>query len=109
MRQFSVLVLDDDALRLGGPGPKSVRWDELDEVKLRFYSTWRDRTSGWMQLIVRGGGSAIRVDSALRGFEDLSEAVFAEAAKRDLRFDSMTRQNAGALGLRLPEEVGRPY
>lgn len=106
-RQISVLIADGDGLRQSGPLSRSVHWHELDEVTLRFYSTWRDRTSGWMQLNIKGGGTAIRVDSALRDFENLAETVFAAATRRELGFDAMTRQNAGALGVDLPDQAGR--
>ncbi|ANK80362.1 MAG: hypothetical protein TEF_05825 [Rhizobiales bacterium NRL2] len=108
-RQFSVTIVDAEAVRQRGPLARSVRWDELDEVTLRFYSTWRDRTSGWMQLNIKGGGSAIRVDSALQDFDQLAEAAFSAAAGRGIGFDAMTRQNAGAMGLDLPEPAGGPF
>ncbi|WP_417517182.1 hypothetical protein [Minwuia sp.] len=109
IRQQSRLLIDEHGVRMTGPVSRAIAWDDLSEVRLRFYSTWRDRKSGWMQLGLKGNGSAIRVDQALNGFSEVAETVFSMAEARGVTFDATTRQNAGALGLDLHVESGRPH
>jgi hypothetical protein len=106
VRQLSTVAVDADGIRMTGPRRRGVRWREIKRVRLRYYSTWRDRTSGWMQLDLEGGGSAIRVDQALDGFDEVAKTVLSMAVARGVGMDAATRQNAGALGLDLPDGQG---
>ncbi len=98
-RQFSTLVVDNQGIRVIGPRPQAVEWQELSVVRLKFFSTWRDRKSGWMQLSVKGKGGVILVDQALGDFQQLADIVFMVARNQGLSFDRNTRQNAESLGL----------
>ena len=40
-------------------------------MKLAYYSTRRDRKSGWMQLELGAGGARVRLDSRIAGFDRL--------------------------------------
>lgn len=107
IRQQTRYVVDDTGIHTTGPLGRSIGWDAVESVRLRFYSTWRDRSSGWMQLAITGGSAATRVDSTLDGFGELARIVLGEARARGLAIDDMTRHNCRALGLTLPpEEVG---
>lgn len=99
-------VIDDTGIHTTGPIRRSIRWDAVQGVRLRFFSTWRDRSSGWMQLAITGGGAATKVDSTLDGFGDLVRIVLGEVRSRGLAIDDTTRHNCRALGLTLPPEVG---
>ncbi len=99
IRQFSTLVVDNQGIRVIGPRPQAVEWQELSVVRLKFFSTWRDRKSGWMQLSVKGKGGVILVDQALGDFQQLADIVFMVARNHGLSFDRNTRQNAESLGL----------
>ncbi len=69
----------------GWPG-KKIAWRDLRDVSLRYYSTKRDRSDGWMQLTLRGGGGVhplgtrIVLDSSVSDFAPLVAAVLREAA-----------------------------
>ena len=74
-------VLGPDTLCADGPAGTLVEWSRLDRLKLSYYSTKRDRTSGWMQLAVgSAGGRTVKVDSSLDGFHDIVERA-AQAAE----------------------------
>lgn len=105
-RQITRYRVDDEGIRSFGPFGRTIGWERLERVRLRFFSTWRDRTSGWMQLIVKGGGTAIRIDSTLEGFDRLIEIVFREALARGVVLDDATRQNGRAMGLSFPPQQG---
>ncbi len=106
IRHASRVVVDEVGARFTGPVHRSVTWNELGEVRIRYYSTWRDRSAGWMQLVMKGGGTTIRVDQTLDGFEALADTVCRVALANGARLDGTTRHNAGAIGLNLPAEAG---
>lgn len=111
LRQSSVLFVDEEGVRITGPWPRNVTWQNLSEVRLKFFSTWRDRKSGWMQLSLKEGHrSVVRIDQGLEGFQDLAGIVLARGMKRGLTLDENTRRNAAALGIDtgagMPDEQG---
>ena len=104
-RQGAVLIMDGDGIRQEGPlgsmFDRSVRWSEIGDMRLRYYSTRRDGKEGWMQLILRGAGKAgaIRMDSNLPGFNDIVAKVYAAAQRRGLVIDPTSAANLAHLGL----------
>lgn len=106
IRQRSRFLIDETGIRVTGPIRKQVAWKDVEEVRLRFYSTWRDRKSGWMQLGVKGKGAAIRIDQAIDGFGQIARITFAMAAKEGVTLDAATMQNAEALKLEPTPNVG---
>ncbi|WP_416896245.1 MAG: hypothetical protein ACMVY4_11915 [Minwuia sp.] len=106
LRHLSRYETDGNGLRVAGPVNRSIAWDGLSEVRLRYFSTWRDRKSGWLQLSLKGNGTVVRIDQALDGFEELVRTAIVEARSRGIGFDATTRQNAGALGLDLSDDAG---
>lgn len=102
-RQGTVLTVDGNGVRqegpLGGLLDRAVDWSDLRDIRLRYYSTRRDRSAGWMQLIVRGTAGRIRMDSNLPGFEDIVRQACAEARERRLTTDPATAANLSSLGL----------
>lgn len=106
-RQGTVLTVDGDGVRqegpLGGLLDREIRWSEMRDIRLRYFSTRRDRRGGWMQLILRGGeiGSrgAIHMDSNLPGFDDVVRQAHAAARERGLAIDPTTASNLSSLGL----------
>ena len=74
LRQNTRYVLAADTLCADGPAGALVEWGQLDRMKLAYYSTKRDRTSGWMQLSIGSAGRrTLKVDSSLDGFYDIVE------------------------------------
>jgi hypothetical protein len=106
IRQRSRFLLDEVGIRVAGPFRQQVAWKDVGEVRLRFYSTWRDRTSGWMQLGVKGKGTAIRIDQAIDGFEQIARTTFVMARKHGITLDAATMQNAGTIVPDLMPNVG---
>lgn len=106
IRQRSRILVDERGIRVVGPASQQVAWKDVESVRLRFYSTWRDRTSGWMQLAVKGKGTAIRVDQAIDGFQQLARTTFAMTMREGITPDAATIQNAEALKLDLTPKLG---
>jgi hypothetical protein len=83
--------------RWGWTSPRRVAWEEMQSVRLRYYSTRRDRSDGWMTVTITGHGGTLRADSDLQGFELLATKAVAEALRLNLSLDPATLSNARLL------------
>jgi hypothetical protein len=102
LRHGTSLEVDDVELRATGLRSATIPWDRLDRMKLAFYSTRRDRKSGWMQLELGAGGARLSLDSRLEGFDRLVRHAAIAAADRGLELSEATAANLQALGVRVP-------
>ncbi len=103
LRHGTSLEMTDTELRAQGAWRSSIAWAEIDRMKLAYYSTRRDRKSGWMQLELGAGGTRVSLDSRIAGFERLVQRAAAEATARGVALNEATLANLQALGIRLPE------
>lgn len=112
LRHASVFECDDGALRRGGPlltvlarpilaQRRAVSWRELEHLRLRFYTTRRDRSGGWMQMTLAGGGGRVSLDSSLAGFETIARRAAEAAARNGIALNDATLGNLGAMGIRV--------
>src|SRR5205823_5116471 len=83
----------------------TIRWDELDRMRLAYYSTRRDRRSGWMQLDLGAGNARVRLDSRIEGFDQVVRHAAEVAVARGIALNDATVSNLKALGIRLPDYV----
>src|SRR4051812_575406 len=111
-RQATRVVLDGEGISLFQPQRVSLPWTQIRSVRLSYFSTRRDRTGGWMQLTLKGGDPqrggnlrAIRVDSALEGFDQVARAAAAASVRNGLTLADATRANFGALRIDVAELV----
>ena len=102
LRHSSRVETTDIAIAASGPLGATIRWSELDRVRLAYYSTRRDRRDGWMQLELRAGWRAIRLDSRIEGFHELVARAATAAAARGLVLSPATAANFEALGIHSP-------
>lgn len=98
-RQASRLELDDAGVTMRGPMGASLAWTDLRGLDLRYYSTKRDRSDGWMQLTLKGGGRRLRADSTLDGFDRLVETAAAAAVRKGVPLTPVTVDNLLAMGV----------
>lgn len=103
LRHGTRLEMSDSALRTHGVWRRTIRWSELDRMRLAYYSTRRDRRSGWMQLELGAGRDRVHLDSRIEGFDRLVRRAAEVAAARGLALSDATLANLEALGIRLPE------
>ncbi|MCG8689900.1 MAG: hypothetical protein MI806_01705 [Minwuiales bacterium] len=104
-RQVTKLELADEGVRSVGPAGTAIRWDELERVELRFFSTQRARREGWMQLKLKGGGRVIRVDSTISDFTNIARVAAMKAIAAGIPLDRYSVSNFQALNVDLPEDV----
>lgn len=100
-RHGTRICLDEAGIRAEGWKRASIRWNELRGLKLKYYSTHRDSTSGWMQLRLLGKDQAIiSVESSLEGFKDIVAFAVGEACACKLSLAAATLDNLKILGIR---------
>jgi hypothetical protein len=104
-RQLSVVELDESGIGQSGARPIRIDWQSLDAVALRWFASRRDRSSGsgFMQLVLKGGGKRLSVDSRIEDFTALADAAAAAARRRHLPLGEATAANFMALGIRVEE------
>jgi hypothetical protein len=104
-RQYTRIEMTDDAITSGGLGRLTLRWSDLDRVKLRYYSTRRNRSGGWMTLKLARGRTAISVDSNIDGFDAIAARAAQTLAENRVTADDVTLANLAALGLTTPAQA----
>lgn len=107
LRHATRLEMSARGVRAVGPWRRMILWSELDRLRLTYYSTRRDRKSGWMQLELGAGRSRLRMDSRIDGFEAVVRRAALAAMARGLPLSDATAANLEALGIRSYGEGGR--
>jgi len=107
-RQYTRIEMTDDAITSGGIGRLTLRWSDLDRVKLRYYSTRRNRSGGWMTLKLARGRTAISVDSNIDGFDAIAARAARSIIDNRVATDDITLANLAALGLTTPVQRSSP-
>lgn len=75
-----------------------LRWDQITGVKLRYYSTKKDKSGGWMQLTLLAGRRRHSIESQLTGFDAIAARVAELVVERGLPVDTATKENFLSLG-----------
>jgi hypothetical protein len=106
--QLTAFEVRPDGLAVHGPRRRFFAWDDLREVRLRYFSTQRDKQrrdleSGWLELKLTGPAGKLRIDSELMGFPMILEAVARAAETRALALDETTAENLQAFRQKLSE------
>ena len=100
LRHGTRIEMTPQGIRAVGPWPHAIFWSELDRLRLAYYSTRRDRKSGWMQLELGAGRARLRMDSRIDGFEIVVRRAALAATARGLPISDSTAANLEALGIR---------
>lgn len=82
-----------------GLGSRRLAWGDMTGLTLRYFSTRRDRTGGWMQLTVKGPGGSVTAQSTISEFPALARRAGRAALRNGLPLGTATRRNLEALGL----------
>jgi len=97
IRHVSTVRCDENGISVTGPFRRAVDWDDLTDVRLRYFSTRRDGRNGWMQLIVKGPHASIRIESTLTGFKDIVAHAVKMADRNEIQLSSTTLGNIEVL------------
>ena len=98
-RHKASVELTQEGLSLSSWTRSTLKWSELKQLRVDYYSTRGDRSGGWMQLTAKGDGTAIRIDSAIDEFVAIAGAAAAAARTNGLEISEATRVNLGHLGI----------
>jgi hypothetical protein len=94
---LSRVALDDHSVSISGPLPRSIAFDRMEAVTLRYFSTRRDGEGGWMQIALRSGKIRIALDSDHPAFDALTRAALFHARRTGVPLSPATLANARAL------------
>ena len=100
------ILADAEGLTVEGGPVRQVKWQELDGLTLRYYSTRRNRKDGWMTLGLKSAGRSLSIDSHIGGFDSLARLAAEAAIARGLDLDDTTRSNFAAMEVDLPPPAG---
>ncbi|MEM7445574.1 MAG: hypothetical protein AAF414_19795 [Pseudomonadota bacterium] len=105
-RQQTVIELDSNGIASHAPmADRRIAWTDLGQLNLRYFSTRRDRKGGWMHLTLRdGGGTAMKIESNLIGFDTLVDQAAEAAFARRLTLSDATLENLLSLGVTVPSD-----
>ena len=98
-RRYTEICLDDAGIAVRGPRGGTIAWPQLQQMRLRFFSTRRDRTGGWMQMTLSGHGTKLELESTLDGFEAVAERACKAALANGVDLSPTTIANLEALGI----------
>ncbi len=99
VRQRTEIEVDQESIRASGIIQRRLMWGSLEQVKLSYFSTRRDRRDGWMQLSLRAQEGRLRIDSNIQGFDTLARHAYDAAVAKDLELSHATLGNFQALGI----------
>lgn len=109
--QSTIVRMLPEAVEFDGPFGRRVRWEDINRVDLRYYSTRRERSGkrrddGWMQMKICDSGGCMKVESTLTRFSDLATQVAAAAFRNNAVMSETTVENFTTMGITvtLPEE-----
>jgi hypothetical protein len=98
-RQLATVAVDEDGIALTGGRSRRIAWDSLERLRLRWFAARRNRAGGTMELMLKGGGRRITIDSRIDAFETIAAAAARAAAVHRLALDDATVANLAALGI----------
>ncbi|NIA71668.1 hypothetical protein HBA54_24040 [Pelagibius litoralis] len=97
------VALTDNEIACRGFGTKVLPWAELEVMKLRYFGARKGKRgifgSGFMELTLKGAGTAVTFESSLDGFEKLAAAALRSYKERGLEIDPATASNLIELGI----------
>ncbi len=104
LRHLTVYELSPEGMKATGPLGATVSWKDLTAINLAYFQTRPRRKiiarspGGWMELTLREGRKAIKIDSSLEGFDDVVGEAARVARERELTLNPVTLANLAAMG-----------
>lgn len=105
LRHLTHVEVSAGGLRIAGPVGRAIRWRDLDDMSLRYYTTRRDKLDGWMLLKLKGKGSVISLDSSMDGFDDIVHRALAAARDNRVALEPGTLSNLPAMGIEVTQDM----
>ena len=111
-RQITAIAVDDRGIHSAGFGTRVVPWNALEQLKLRYYGTRRQRNrgegEGFMQLTLRGGGTSVTLESSVDGFAYIAWYAAKAAREHGVSLDPTSAGNLLDIGVDADAEQPAP-
>ena len=107
IRGRTVAQLSDECLAVTALRYKTILWQDMAALELRYFATRRDRSQGWMQLTLKSADTTLRLESTLEDFEKITRTAARAASRRGLSLSPSTLENLRALELPTDHLPGR--
>jgi len=91
--------LDEDKISALSWSIKTISWRDLSHLQLRYFAVKKDRSQGWMQLVLKDQLTTLRFDSTLSGFDEITKAAYVAAQRNDLVLSPPTMENLEVRGI----------
>jgi hypothetical protein len=104
LRATQAIEVDGQGIRRTGPRSIDIPWDTLSAMDVRYFSTRREKDSGWMELKLTGDGVKLAIESSLDDFETVARHCTLVARRNGLELSETTQDNLRALGLLGPAQ-----
>jgi hypothetical protein len=98
-RHLTEVELDGTGIKSKGGLRRQLRWQEVERLDLRYFSTRRDRQNGWMQLRLDGAGTVVRVDSQIDDWQQFVEQVCQMVPLSQITLGETTMVNLNSMGI----------
>ncbi len=102
-RQMLRVAITDEEIRGAGLGTRALPWGQLDQLKLRYYGTRRQRvresSGGFMQLTLKGAGATMTLESSIDGCEYIAWRATKAARENGVNLDPASAGNLLELGI----------
>ena len=102
-RQMLRVAITDEEIHGAGLGTRALPWGRLDQLKLRYYGTRRQRvresSGGFMQLTLKGAGATMTLESSIDGFEYIAWRATKAARENGVSLDPASAGNLLELGI----------
>ena len=106
-RHLTTFRFSNDAFQAKGPFGKSISLPAVIDIRLRYFSTRKDRTgeSGWFELTIRDPKSKISVDSTINGFDQIMQNCLGIIHQNKLTPSETTIENFSSAGFPLQNHL----
>ncbi len=101
-RHLTQITLDQNGIFRSDLFSQTLRWQDLQHLRLRYFGTHRQHRSGgggFMQLSLKGQGRRMKIESDLEGFEDITRLAAAAAKTNGVSLDPASAGNLLAMGI----------
>ncbi|MHA1600801.1 MAG: hypothetical protein ACTSW2_08230 [Alphaproteobacteria bacterium] len=101
-RQLVQVAITSDGILAIGLITRSVPWQTLDRLTLRYYGTRRqmkEGSGGFLQLTLRGGRGSVRLESSIDGFDEIVRQAAIAAQANGVPVDPTSAGNLLDLGV----------
>ncbi len=104
LRQFTTYTVTQRDLKTFGLFKRTLSWEKLNDVNLKYFSTRRDRKAGWYQLTLSDGIVKVVIDSELIRFNDIMKICSDVVRQKRIIVSETTSENFTSSGFSLIDQ-----